>query len=107
MEARTPNTAVREEGGIRRWPTVNNGVCRHRWNARHRVRDRRFAQAAPTSPRAPLRRRVNAAAYRKLTTIRYSPNPMLIVANGPWKLRPVAWRVSMPVSIAPKKKSPR
>ncbi len=38
---------------------------------------------------------------------RQPPKPMLIVANGPWKLRSDRRRVSIPASIAPKKKSPR
>lgn len=35
----------------------------------------------------------------------YPPKPMLIVAKGPWKLRSLVLRVSMPPSMAPKKKS--
>jgi len=48
-----------------------------------------------------------AAASRSARRFVQPPKPTLIEAKGPWKLISAVWRVSIPASIAPKKKSAR
>jgi len=71
-----------------------------------RQRVSRFPESEHPLPLAGVEVRIGCSRFYIVRRLQ-PPRPIEIVAKGPWKPKSLVRRASMPVSIAPKKKSAR